>query len=219
LDEAIERLPKNPEVYPWIAGFIEADGCFSISKSGGRGYREFKDRFGISIKVVQKDIRVLMLLRESFCGLIRPVSRPGPGRTRRKYLEWSVFANEAYATITLIRPYLRFKAQQADLLMTLQTNVNAWRGRYGRAGRIPEEVRKLRNELYEKCRYYNSKEYIEETNSASGEFGEHLREETIPSQAVVGKGSTEGVTATGVSPNNNPPQERPTSDTLLDEIA
>ena len=51
-------------------------------------------------------------------------------------------------------------------------------------------------------------------NIESREFDEHLgldQAETISSQAVEEIGSTEGVTATGVSSNNNPWQERATS--------
>jgi hypothetical protein len=46
---------------------------------------------------------------------------------------------------------------------------------------------------------------------ASGEFGEHLQVETIPSEVTEGIGSVKRVTARRVSPNNNPFQERPTN--------
>jgi hypothetical protein len=221
LDEALARIPSEAtELYQWFAGFVEGDGCLSICKSGGRGYREYKDRFGITVKVLQKDVRPLMILRKNFGGLIRGVTRKDGNRRRRKYLEWSVFANEALAMITVLRPYLQIKTGQADCLIALQSSVNAWRGKYGRGGRIPEEIRKYRNSLYEECRRLNSKEHIEAINSASGEFGEHLWEsEVTPSQAAAVRTPAEGVTATKVSANDNPSQERPTLTPVKDEIA
>lgn len=53
---------------------------------------------------------------------------------------------------------------------------------------------------------------VEGNQEKSGEFGEtpNVKTRTIPSQAIVGIDTMEGVTTNGVSPNNNPLHELPT---------
>ena len=218
LEEAMAKIsPMSEGVYQWAAGFVEADGCIHIGKSGGRNMKKHPlERFHIVLTVTQKDPRPVNFLVSLFGGKIQKVLR----RKVWEYNQWIVCANEAYAAIVLLEPHLRFKKEQANLAISLQKSVNEYRGKWSRWGRIPMEVSYYRRSLYLRCRFLNSKEYISSLNIESGEFGGPLKGnaiETIPSQAETGQYNlfgltvvSEGVTATRVSPNNNLAQECPT---------
>lgn len=215
LEAATLRLRIYPEDhYQWIAGFVEADGCIHIGKSGGRNMKQFPcSRFHMLLTATQLDRRPMVLLQQTFGGKMQFVKRSG-GRT---YTQWVICANEAFAALSLLYPYLRFKKEQAFLAMELQKNINEQRGKWNRNGRLPEVISAWRRDLYFRCKELNSRAYLQKLNAASGEFGETLSEKT-PSQAAEGPGSAEGVTTREVSPNNNLLHERPTPVLTGDEI-
>ena len=216
LEEALAGIVSLPESeYQWAAGFIEADGCINIgmSKENRPGRRESTHRFHIVLVVVQKDPRPVEIFQGMFGGKIRTVTR----RKTMKYNQWTICSNRAYAAISLLEPFLRVKKEQAQCAMALQRSINETRTTFNQWNRLPLEVDFYRKQLYARCRFLNSKEYISSLNTASREFGKPLSE-TIPSQATLGLDGVEGVTARSVSPNNNPTQERATRP-QRDEIA
>lgn len=216
LEQALADIPALPESeYQWAAGFIEADGCISIGRSreNRKGRRETTNRFHIVLVVVQKDPRPTQVLMGMFGGKVRTVTR----RKTMKYNQWTICSNRAYAAISLLEPFLRIKREQALCAMALQRSINETRISFNRWGRLSPETQFYRQQLCAKCRFLNSKEYISSLNTAPREFGGHLSEAT-PSQATLGLGSVEGVTARTVTPKNNPSQER-AAPTTGDEIA
>lgn len=216
LGDALSLLPQITEGdLRWAAGFLEADGCISIGKSGGRNMHECPlERFHILLVVVQKDPRPTKFFQSLFGGQIKKVKRS----ESRLYNQWIVCANRAYAALHVMRPYLKFKSSQADLAMEMQKNVNEYRLVFNRNSRLPKEVTIARREMYFSCQKLNSKSYIDSLNSIPGEFGGPLPE-TIPSQAAVGDGAAEGVTARCVTPKNNRAQECPAGLLFPEEIA
>ncbi len=211
LEEALAAIPKLPNLdYAWMAGFVEADGCISVMKSGGRNSeRSPMTRFGMALLVNQKDPRPIHMFVKAFGGRVRTTTKKHKSGPKR-YFVWALRANQAYAALTHLLPYLKVKREQALVAMSLQESVNTWRGGFGRYAVRPEHVIEERRLLYFQCKHLNSQAYIEELNAASGEFGGPLTE-TIPSQAAEGKDPAEGVTASSLSPNNNANQERPTN--------
>src|SRR5437660_7645120 len=117
LDEALALLtPGDESIYQWCAGFVEADGCIHVGKSGGRNMKEHPlERFHTLLVVVQKDPRPVRLLQSLFGGQIKKVYR----HKNLVYNQWIICANRAYAALALLHPWLRFKREQAELAMAL----------------------------------------------------------------------------------------------------
>lgn len=217
LDEALAAIPKlSKSEYAWLAGFVEADGCVSILKSGGRESKSEKlvmSRFGIALIVNQKDPRPINYLVAAFGGRVRSTYKKHASR-RKRYFVWALRANQAYAALVHLLPHMKVKRDQALLAIAMQGSVNEWRNKFGRYAARPDQVIAYRRDLYFKCKHLNSQSHIEDLNTASGEFGGSLRAlmaETIPSEAGEGSGSPERVTASSPSPNSNASQERPTN--------
>ena len=105
----------------WAAGFIDGEGCIQISKSKDK---KDKDRlqFSLRVTVVQVDTRPLEFLQSLFGGHIHDDSsrlkkeraKEGKWRPCKK---WAIHGLDAYAFLVLIRPYLKTKKEQADLVL------------------------------------------------------------------------------------------------------
>jgi hypothetical protein len=169
--------------------------------------RQTTYRFHLTVGVVQKDPRPLTILQNMFGGKVKPIYRRK--RTQR-YNQWLVSSNRAYAALFLLEPFLRIKKEQAQCGIELQKSINSTRTTFNQWNKLSAEVTFYRRQLYGRCRFLNSKEYISSLNTASGELGEHLSE-TTPSEAAGGEVvSAERVTDRSVTPKNNPTHERPT---------
>lgn len=221
LVEALKSLESFDKSFlSYLAGYTEADGCIHIGasyqmpvdKSSGRMIK-----YRIHVVVTQKDPRSLFMFQKAFGGRLKPVIRNHKSG-KKKYFQWVLTANRAYACLYLLSPYLKFKHEQAMVAMSLQEDINNWKYNFSSRYKLPPEVRAYRRSLYLRCKYLNSTRYVESICATLGEIGEPLPE-TTPSQAMADTGAMEGVTARLVSSNNNPAQERPTCPSSQKEIA
>lgn len=97
----------SPELLAWMAGFFDGEGSISIRK---RDYSPHA--FSKRICIVNTRADILDIFRLHFGGKIR--ARRGPSHQKTVH-EWTVQAKEATRFLGLIRPYLKLKAQHADL--------------------------------------------------------------------------------------------------------
>ena len=194
------------EDYIYLAGIIDGEGTMGIYRNTDRRRRSHSYYYRHNLKVANSCKDLIYWIKGTFGGSII-VYQPRYFQSQISYC-WS--SNKRQDTIEVLEnilPYLKVKRRQAEIVldfMKSRESIN-W---------YPEhEIRKLevviRNKQYRE--YYNE---IKKLNSRGhskkilGEFGGHPKR-TIPSRAVEGKGSTEGVTTMTVNPNNNPSQELP----------
>lgn len=92
----------------YLAGVIDSDGSISIGRCKG----VFQER----ITIGQKQKQAIDLAKQYFGGYVH--AHGSPPRTRMWY--WEVRGTSAKRVLTVIRPFLRIKARQADIAMELR---------------------------------------------------------------------------------------------------
>lgn len=116
----------TPTDAAWAAGFLDGEGCFKISKSPPRRYNRIPN-YTIGVNAVQVDPGPLEHLRFLFGGSFhRRTHEHRPGQAQ-SYI-WQSSSRVALAVIHVVRPYLRVKGRQADLLVEMYATT----GRKGR---------------------------------------------------------------------------------------
>jgi len=110
------------ETLAYLAGVMDSDGYFSIKKSTW-GKRVKGDRVSTTYhaKIGAKQVEpspAIYLLKETFGGYLR-VEEPSAYRGKR-LTAWQCTDAQAESAIKLLRPYLRIKPKQADLLLELR---------------------------------------------------------------------------------------------------
>lgn len=98
----------------WAAGFLDADGCFRISKSPQGTLRT--RQYQALVTATQVDPTPIFLLKDWFGGHVYTVHRKRPAMDQ--YV-WSATSQIAVKAIRLVLPHLRVKARQAGLLLEL----------------------------------------------------------------------------------------------------
>lgn len=131
----------------WAAGFLDGEGCFKISKAPPRGYNRFPS-YTIGVNAVQVDPAPLEYLRLLFGGSFHRRSYVHRERQAQSYI-WQSSSRVALAVIDVVRPYLRVKGRQADLLRELYATT----GRQGR--RTDVSVIAQREGLYRAAKELN----------------------------------------------------------------
>ena len=115
------------EKMAYLAGVLEAEGCFSIIRGEGAS-------FASVITVQMQCTAVLGELRAAFGGtIIERDNRHG------KISMWRVKGQPAADVCREIKPYMAFRHEEAELLRNLQNTTNLWAKRVGRKG-MPEHI-------------------------------------------------------------------------------
>jgi len=97
--------PIPTEVAAWVAGYLDGEGCFTTNSLSS-----------ILVDVSNTHLPSLERLKALFGGTIRLKSSTSPAAWRRAY-SWRVHGEKAERLIHTIRPFLREKQGQADLLL------------------------------------------------------------------------------------------------------
>jgi hypothetical protein len=121
--------------------------------------------------------------------------------------------SEAVPALEKIMPFMIIKKEQAGLALRLHATISrhSYHGRSKTDGmlRTPGHITEQREAMYVEMKRLNHQDSLE--YSKIWVNSEEAPEGVTLSQAVEGKGSTEGATTSSVSPNNNLSQERPAS--------
>lgn len=110
-------------VYAYTAGFVEADGCFHITNSGA------------GIRITNKCIPVLQSFKDNFGGSISSKVIP------TGCFEWNLYGEKAVDLINKLKPYLRMKNNEADILIKFSQTIGP-RGKV-----VLKETKELRDLL------------------------------------------------------------------------
>lgn len=140
------------EDYAYIAGLLDADGWISMhTVNQGTGYEQPNWLVGI----VNRDLATLQWVHRMFGGFIRERTRnrryPNAKNWSRIY-DWSPDAAGVESFLIAIRPFLRIKKPQADLVLEFLTFAKGKRENFRlsqdqkqRRWEIRDELRKLNN--------------------------------------------------------------------------
>ncbi len=102
----------DEETLAYAAGFIDGEGCFSVSKTGTQ-----------TITVANCHKPIIDWLNKTFGG-VTPKPRPPRRPTHRPCHTWQISGTEAVRVCQAIAPYLKEKANQALLLIGIQQTKN-----------------------------------------------------------------------------------------------
>jgi len=96
----------------WVAGFVDGEGCLTITRSRNKvGTWTFTP-----VVVIANTVRAPLdeIHRRAGVGSVNTRPRPAPFKTQYQY---TVGSQNAQRFIRAIRPYLRVKGAQADILL------------------------------------------------------------------------------------------------------
>ena len=119
----------------YVAGFIDADGCISVSYKTvaaamhGKKVTDRATYFNISVYVVQKEMKVVKAFCKQYGGRVSIVKRD-----RFTYYRWGISGKAVISLLESILPYIVEKKEQTEIaLEAAKHQAECGRGRY-RAG-------------------------------------------------------------------------------------
>lgn len=124
-------LTPEPMYLVWLAGFIDGEGCFNISKTTAPQSRGYSVQF---ILVNTNEAVIREAYAQLGCGQVVSYQQRN-GRARPAF-RWYALGDAARHITRLVRPYLRLKGPQADLILSFPCPP---RGRRGAP--VPQEIR------------------------------------------------------------------------------
>lgn len=141
------KVKRDDLIY--LAGLIDGDGCFFISKRITRGNRKCQSyAMNLNIHCVEKSL--IDWIIDTFGG-IRYINRKKPPRRPLHGVEFT--GNRLTQLISLILPFLKLKKPHAQNMLEMRSTYDGIGGRYTN---IPKEIIDLRDQCYLKSREMNS---------------------------------------------------------------
>lgn len=140
----------------YLAGLIDGEAWIGLYKRK----RKETNWYGYELTIANTDKGIIDWLKESFGGYIRIVEPKG----NRKRQYWWILYNRKQVVRVLkkVKPYLKIKKEQAEILMKfLDTYDNPrWQYKRDKMGRIkskvhPKELMELRDKLHTRIRKLN----------------------------------------------------------------
>lgn len=125
-----EGFPRGKrEELAYLAGILEAEGCFSIGRGEGNAFYAT-----VSVQMCCRPI--LQRLMQRFGGTV--IAMKVKSGHKPKFM-WRVKGSYAGDVARAVSPYLTFKTEEADLVRMLQNTTDLWAKKCGRKG-LPSHV-------------------------------------------------------------------------------
>lgn len=130
------------ELLAYLAGIVDGEGSITVSsKERGRNY-------ACRLAVGMTSLEIVLLLQSAFGGSIRTEER----ENRMTMYRWYLTKNaDTLATLTALRPFLRVKQRQADLVVDFIIHNPVPNG-----GVLSSDERSRRESIYTKVRKLNA---------------------------------------------------------------
>lgn len=149
----------NPDFAPtdlaYAAGIIDGEGSILISQMMPNGRDRKSPYIQARVTVAMSDPRVPQWLADTFGGKASTSHSPSK-QNNKPVTVWRLNSNAAADFCALIRPYMRLKHRQADLLCELLANpVITVNREGGRGNRLTQEEIALRLDYWERMRALN----------------------------------------------------------------
>jgi hypothetical protein len=148
----------DPMLLAWMAGFLDGEGCVTISsKAGSIRHKKKTPWLSPYVTVSNRNRGVLELFKACFGGYIVSMQRK---KTHHSPC-WAYMACNTKATEMLkaLRPYLRVKAMHADTVLRFSETMHNDRGCRG----YTEREHEIRNYFLSQIRIMNQKGVANET--------------------------------------------------------
>lgn len=137
-------MVSNEEL-SYAAGIIDGEGCIDIVKTKPCGRRKtpsFKSR----VRVSNTDKRLIVWLHQKFGGYV--YNSYDNRKNRRNKFEWCLNDDNAVEFLNLIKPFMKLKIEQANLLIEFRKTFNTYYGIFG----LPEDILIKRNFYFNECK-------------------------------------------------------------------
>lgn len=135
----------------YAAGIVDGEGCVGI-------YLVKRQSLSALVRVTMTDHQIPEWLERSFGGRIRYEERPRP---HRDIAIWTISGQEAAGFCSAIRPFLRGKHRQADLICELfsdeRYSLNTASSYGGGRARLSDEQIALREDYAERSHALNAR--------------------------------------------------------------
>lgn len=128
------------ELLQYYAGFIDGEAYIGIKKESLRG-RSKNPGYSEKVSVAGTNEMVIKSFNELWPGTLH-YHRPGKN-SRSPYWSWELSNKKAREFLKLIRPYLRVKGLDADIVLALGREKEKTKSRFLTSGDIS-----IRNDLY-----------------------------------------------------------------------
>ena len=109
------------EALAYLAGVLDSDGFITIRKHVGNPEFPSSVTFSECVGVGQTSDAAVMLFAERWGGNVKIRTRPTEGDWRPMYY-WVITNKKAAQCVRDLRPWLRVKARQADLVLALRVS-------------------------------------------------------------------------------------------------
>jgi hypothetical protein len=119
------KITREDVVY--IAGFVDGEGYIGIKKHIRDKTKNWSPMYSEKVEVAGIDKKSILFLNKFVKGYI--YSHKASKLSKRGYWSWSVSENKARTFLELIKPYLRIKNKEADIVLKLSVNKRTTRSR------------------------------------------------------------------------------------------
>jgi len=131
-----------------LANFMDTEGFI------GMIYSKPEDRVIPLVVLSNTNKPWLEAIEDKWGGKVGIQRKPKPNY--KTLWGWQVHGTYLSTVLKAIRPYLQLKGENADLCIELQTRITQKMGRYSN-GRLTVEEKRLRFELYQRCKILTSR--------------------------------------------------------------
>jgi len=156
----MRKLSENEQL-AWAAGFMDGEGCVSISRqkrertTKKEGDHRVYYCYTLGVAISQKKPEPLEIFHRMFGGHF--FSYKSKGVT---YWRWQHWGSGAHACLNQLFSYLIVKRKIASLCMEFQEEMTAWNREFGRNG-YPEWIIKAREDFWMKARVMNARSWYD----------------------------------------------------------
>lgn len=144
----------------YMAGVVDSDGFITIRHHAANRDRPWSNTMSEQIGAGQTTPEAMTLLHDTFGGVLKVRTRNTPGDWKPIHY-WLATNREAVAAVRALRPFLRVKAQHADLLLALRAHKDLGRAVQERVGvrslRLTDEATEYRLGLWRAIRRLNDR--------------------------------------------------------------
>lgn len=149
-------LPDDPAVLGYLAGIVDGEGHIGITCSfdpKGSVNKSHAPR----LVIINTDLRLMSWLVELFDGAISATENKRNPQYKTRY-SWQIHGNRCEALLQALRPYLRLKGEQADVVLRFR-DLGKHRGGGNGLGPVPlsEELVTEREKLKQQIHVLNAR--------------------------------------------------------------
>lgn len=119
-------MVQNKTYLAYIAGLVDGEGSLQIKRKRRCGKIHYQLWVTIGMAHRQENVAILDEVKATFGGNISTIAAKG---NRVGAYHWTIVSQQGLSFLKRIRPYLKIKAKQADLLIQFQEQTVSRKGK------------------------------------------------------------------------------------------